>query len=213
MPSVPHVQIFIEILSNIHTSKDSPSEPTLVSCLQANSVLRAAALASRAWKKPYRIRYTHSDHEREQKRKELFGGDWRLMYYERRRIDKQGMDLLAEIREQRSGRHDRARRFTQELSFDVWDALKEESELMIPHWFREELRIEGNAAEDALPRQFWARTAMGIITRYQAIKMWTQLLDDPSSVSFEQGLAGLSAFFDTSLAEVCIHIPFRIGRR
>ncbi|KAI0095086.1 hypothetical protein BDY19DRAFT_65140 [Irpex rosettiformis] len=196
------VEVFIEILSYIPTSKEKPSEPTLVSCLQANSVIRVAASASRVWEKPYRVRYTHSDYEREEKRRERFGGDWRLMYLERRRIDQQALSLLADIRGQRSGRHDRARTFTQELSFDVWDALKEESEIPIPQWFQEGIEPEQNPAREALPRRFWAKTVMGIITRYKVLKTWAQLLDDPFALTFEQALAGLSAFFDTSIQEV-----------
>ncbi|KAI0706100.1 hypothetical protein BC835DRAFT_1409733 [Cytidiella melzeri] len=196
------VEIYIEILSHVPTSQDAPAEPTLLSCLQANSVIRAAALASRVWETPYRVRYTHSDYERERKRANVYGKDWRLMYIERRRIDQRGLALLDKIREERVGRHERARTFTQEYSYDIWDALKLESEVPMPHWFQDGTETEKCAAREALPRRFWAKTVMGVITRYHTVKMWASALDPRSPVTFEEALAGLSAFFDASTVEV-----------
>lgn len=137
------------------------------------------------------------------------------MYFERRRIDQQAMALLADIREQRSGRHDRARIFTQEFEFDVWDVLKEESEIPIPHWFQDGRETEESAAKNALPRRFWAKTVMGVIARCDVVKMWAELSDDTSAVTFERALAGLSAFFDVSLDEVriCSCIPLIVHIR
>lgn len=174
-------------------------------CLLANSVLSAAASASIVWRAPYRSRYTHCVEENEQKRRDTLGGDWRLMYLERRRLDREALELLAEIRKERSGRHEKARVFTQTLSFDVWDALRLESQLEIPGWFTDAPTPADTIVKpvrDALPRRYWAQTVLGTIARHEVMGLWARAFTNPTDVTFEQALAGLSAFFDVSIREV-----------
>lgn len=132
------------------------------------------------------------------------------MYFQRRKLDRRALTLLDEIREQRIGRHEHARTFAQELSWDVWDALKLESEIPIPAWFRDGPHTVqsdlGTVPQNALPRRFWAKTVMGVISRYHVTKMYARCLSptEGDSVSFEEGLSGLSAFFDESPFDVSL---------
>ncbi len=199
------LQIYIEILKVLPTSKSDPAEHTLLSYLQASSVTRTAALCSVCWKTPYDVRYTHCVCENEKKRKEASGGDWRLMYIERRRLDRRALRLLDEIREERSGRHERVRCFTQ-YPFDVWDALKLESELNVPNHFGglSEGPLPVNVPADALPRRYWAQAVLGVISRHSTLKRLAQVFTSPEgkNTSFEEALGALSSFFDVSPKEV-----------
>ncbi|THH02586.1 hypothetical protein EW026_g306 [Hermanssonia centrifuga] len=207
-PCLP-VEIYIEILKVLPTSKSDPAEHTLLSCLQASSVTRTAALCSVCWKTPYDVRYTHCVCENEKKRKEASGGDWRLMYIERRRLDRRALRLLDEIREERSGRHERVRCFTQ-YSFDVWDALKLESELNVPNYFGglSEGPLPVNVPADALPRRYWAQAVLGVISRHSTLKRLAQVFTSPEgkNTSFEEALGALSSFFDVSPKEVTLQL-------
>lgn len=206
----PAPQIYIEILKQLPTTRTDSSERTLVACLRTNSVVRAAALAPAVWAAPYRTRYTHCVETNERRRREAAHDDWRVMYVARRRLDQRALRLLDEVRTERGGRHEKARVFTQAYANDVWDALRLESELPIPSWFREGGLAAGGSAEgtvvaaEALPRRYWAQVMMGVISRFEVMGLWARVFANPADpmVTFEQALAGLSGFFDVSIREV-----------
>ncbi|EKM61317.1 uncharacterized protein PHACADRAFT_82095, partial [Phanerochaete carnosa HHB-10118-sp] len=191
------------ILSEIPASKEDPSEQTLLYCLRANSVLRAAALAPQVWKTPYLVRYTHSDEDRERQRRTDVSCDWRALYLWRRRLDREALSLLDRIRGERVGRHDVARRIAKEYGFDVWDFFREESCLPLPTWcYDQPPQDVVQSPPNALPRRYWAQVMLGVIARNSAIGLWSKVaLPNQQDVTFEEALAGLSAFFDVSAKE------------
>lgn len=204
-------QLYSAILALVPASKHDPSERTLLHCLAANSVLRAAALAPAVWRTPYRVRYTHADAARERERRAAAGDDWRVLYVQRRAADRAALGLVDAMRTARAGRNALARRIVQEYGFDVWDALREEAALPVPGWVRGERG--GEAPRDALPRRYWAKVVMGVVARREVVEVWGRAaVPEQEEVDFEHALAGLSAFFDVSVQEVscsragvCVH--------
>src|SRR6267154_4944455 len=100
----------VHVLEQLTPLTDSDeSINVLFSCLKASPSFRAAASVSLLWEPHYRVRYTVCDPANEQSRKQSTGGDWRLMYLERRRIDLKTLDILSKIvMERGDGRLERA---------------------------------------------------------------------------------------------------------
>ncbi|KAH9942962.1 hypothetical protein B0H21DRAFT_866326 [Amylocystis lapponica] len=198
------IEVYIHILSLIAPTRDHQDTTlkTLLSCLCANSHLRAAALAPFLWEALYRTRYTQCIEEKEHARREAARGDWHALYVARRVLDRRALQLVDAIRADVGGaaRHSRARVLAQELAFDVWDALELEAQLPLPLYFRTEGAVDLDLDEPvphALPRRYWARAAMGVIARYYTMVLWRSMAAG-AEVGFEEALAGLSAFFDES---------------
>lgn len=202
--------VYLEILKHLPISRDDPSSVvTLVSCLQANSKTRSAALSSPLWKPHYQVRYTHCDDTKETQRRDDAKGNWRLLYFARRRLDLRALQLADTIRlDSTCNRLEVARVFTKELSFDVWDALRLESQIQQPLCFRRdetEEEDESDVEPEAVPRRFWAETILGLIARNEAVKRWGNLLTmngDAQSLTFEDSMASLSSVFNVSAQEV-----------
>ncbi|TCD62407.1 hypothetical protein EIP91_006935 [Steccherinum ochraceum] len=200
--------IYLEILKVLPASReDESSIKTLVSCLSTNSIVRTAALSPLVWVHHYRARYIHSIDINEVERKLRTSGDWRLLYIERRWLDRRALLLADEIRMNATGRHEKAREFARELSLDVFDALRLESRLPLPSCLEKEGEdIQPDRAdEDILPRRFWAQSILGMIARYEATDVWERVFmaraDDPP-VPFVEALSSFSAVFDASMQEV-----------
>lgn len=185
-----------------------------MNCLLACSPLRSAALAPAVWKGLYRARYTHGVPEREKQRRDEAGNDWRVLYAQRRRIDREALSLLDSIRKERVGRHQHARTLVREYSFDVWDALRQESLLPTPNWYQgtgasEDTDVRVSVPDYALPRRYWARTVLGVIARHYVLGQWTKLVTPRrDEVDFIQAMSGLSAFFEVSPTEVGFYASF-----
>lgn len=209
------VELHTHILSFLPATRDRAdlSVKTLVSYSRANSYLRAAACQPGLWMRHYRARYTDCIAEREAQRREVAADNWRELYYARRGLDHKALALVDEIRRNPSGRHDKASLFAREYSFDAFDALELEAELPIPACFRSDAPGDTStkdASEEEIPyvmsRRYWAKALIGIIARCHTIKTWARLFSTPDneneSVTFEEALAGLSAFFDESPRQV-----------
>ncbi|PCH33952.1 hypothetical protein WOLCODRAFT_160478 [Wolfiporia cocos MD-104 SS10] len=216
-------ELIVYILSLLPAKRDhvDSSVKTLLSCLAANSHLRAAASTPKLWEAHYVTRYTECVEEREAARRARARGDWCVLYRERRILDKEALELVDEIRLRLGGRHQSARRLVSSYSFDVWDALELESELPLPMSLCPQVDVHNVLGEvhcvdvgnvpHALPRRYWARAIMGVIARHHVLKMWqtvyaphdTASPEEPSEpITFEQALAGLSAFFDKSPKQI-----------
>lgn len=205
-------EIYQIILSSIPPAYDDSSVRVLLAFTLANRQLLAAAHTSSLWKPHYFKRYLHTVEKREEERRTRLNGDWRRIYAERRSLDKQALKLVDEIREFVEGeRHEKARILLNQYGFDIWDALKLESEIPIPSCFRSpeslalaspsSLKVE--PADDALSRRFWARSVMGMLARVEAVDVWVQLFSaEAKLVSFEDALGSLSSGFNVSLQEV-----------
>ncbi|CCM03128.1 uncharacterized protein FIBRA_05249 [Fibroporia radiculosa] len=206
-------ELYAHILSFFPPARDhaDSSAKTLASCLCTNRHLRAVALHPGLWEPHYRARYTERVEENEARRAAETGGDWARMYAARRALDRAALVAVDEIRLHLCGRHLVARKIAQEYSFDVWDALEIEAQLPLPVYFRvgaDEGREEGEEAPEvphALPRRYWARAMLGVIARRYALGQWVRLYSSADeTVSFEEALAGLSAFFDESPKKVSV---------
>lgn len=217
------IELYIHILSFLPAARDHAdvSVRTLLACLSSNKQLRAAALHPMLWASHYRARYTECVESRECARVAASAGDWRVLYFQRRVLDRRALELVDAVRLQLNGRHDKANQFVREFSFDVWDALELEAQLPLPAYFRPEpekgeagaepVRMGEEVLEEvphAVPRRYWARAIMGVIARHHTLQLWVRLYSQEGgdeSITFEEALAGLSAFFDQSPKRVSVY--------
>ena len=195
--------VYVQILKQLPISAYSDEGPrTLAACLQANSLLRSAASIATLWEPHYRVRYTFSLPANELSRKQALGDDWRSLYMERIRLDRQVIKILDDIVMERDGRLERAREVTSTLSYDVWNALAAEAQCPIPEPFRGVFDSnEGQVPRHAIPRRFWARSLMGTIARSHAVRTWRQARDKDAD-TLETAIACLSSYFACPPMEV-----------
>ncbi|EGN93128.1 hypothetical protein SERLA73DRAFT_78970 [Serpula lacrymans var. lacrymans S7.3] len=198
--------IYLHILVKFPVSDHSDdSVKTLSACLRTNSTLREAASLSKVWEPHYKARYTECVTAEEELRKQAAGGDFRLMYMYRRRLDQQAVDILNGISMERTGRQGRAAQLAISLSYDVWNALELETRLT-PAEILEGLHQNArDIAPHAIPRRFWAKTLLGVIGRSAAVKLWAKLRPVPITqdmVSFETAFAALSTSFEYTPTQI-----------
>ncbi|KAH9836946.1 uncharacterized protein C8Q71DRAFT_756197 [Rhodofomes roseus] len=207
-------ELYADVLRFLPPDDDfaDTSVKTLVNCLGAHSQLRVAALQPSVWKHHYCARYTECVEEREAQRREKTKGDYRRMYIARRKLDRRALEAVDEIRLQLSGRHARAAAFVKEFSFDVWNALEREAQLPVPAYLLsgndggyldEDVDMDAHVDDipHVLPRRYWAKAMMGVVARHHTLQKWASLYsaeEEEHSVTFEDALAGLSAFYDQS---------------
>ncbi|PIL31755.1 hypothetical protein GSI_06459 [Ganoderma sinense ZZ0214-1] len=192
------VELYIQCLVQL-PGREPSSLHAVVSFLSANSVTRAAALDRPVWANLYRSRYTHNVAEREEERLTRHAGDWQMIFIERYKLDRAALDLVDFIRTRPEERDVASHRLVLEFSWDVWDALELETQVPIPHAFRDPAgEIESAPTPHALPRRFWATASLGAIARHHAVKRWACILQKDEGCMFEDVLTGLSAFMDVS---------------
>ncbi|KAI0801074.1 hypothetical protein C8Q74DRAFT_1364725 [Fomes fomentarius] len=199
-PELP-IELYTHILKSLPPG-DASTVKTLLSFFAVNTVLRTVASASIVWKPVYEAQYTQCVPENEARRRaELGNSNFYKLFRRRHEIDRRALALVDEIRLNVEGRSARARVLAREYSFDVWDALRVESVLPLPKYFR---RPPQDKAEDiepaphAFPRRYWARAVQGVIARYWAVVMWKRAVAGDQKVTFEELLMGFSAFFGWS---------------
>ncbi|KAI1789814.1 Transglutaminase-like superfamily-domain-containing protein [Ganoderma leucocontextum] len=196
LPVELHIQCLVQL-----PGREPSSLQTVVSFLSANSVTRAAALDKPVWESLYRSRYTHNVPEREEERLTRYAGDWQMIFIERYKLDRAALELVDCIRMHPEERDVASHRLVLEFSWDVWDALELETQVPIPHAFRDpagESAPYQEPAPHALPRRFWATASLGAMARYHAVKNWARILKRDEGCTFEDVLTGLSAFMDIS---------------
>ncbi|KAF7303238.1 F-box domain-containing protein [Mycena kentingensis (nom. inval.)] len=192
MPQLP-LDLFVHVLESLQPERASPdpSLTTLISCLQANSLLREAAQVPAVWERFYCVRYQHDNDQLRSAPSRFhsqFNGNWRDMYYARRRLDQAALDLLDEMVRARRNRYKYAAALTA-MSFDVWDALEIDCLFPVPSLF-------GTTQSYAITRRYWAEGAMNMILRRFAITQWGRLVDEGArSVSFVDAFSYMSCFF------------------
>ncbi|KAI9065934.1 hypothetical protein FKP32DRAFT_1590259 [Trametes sanguinea] len=199
------VELYIQVLNELPV-QDTSTLTTIISLLSVNKATRAAALDNSSWEKLYRSRYTHCDESREAERQQRSNGDYYSMFVERYKTDRTALQLLDYIRTIHGNYREGlaiASQIVQDMSFDVWDALKLETQLTIPKVFRDPTAedMEEEAAPHALPRSFWARSLLGAIGRTYAMQKWQRLNLPDHGETFDDVLAGFSAFQDCSPKE------------
>ena len=207
-PELP-VELYTHVLGLLDP-KQPISLKTLFSVLWTNHYLRTAASVSNLWKPYYELRYTQCVPENEARRRAQFGEDYFRLYMKRRELDHRALALVDLIRLEIPGRSARARVLVQELSFDVWDALRAETVLPLPKYFRSpQDKSTVEAAPHAFPRRYWARAVQGVVARYWAVRMWQRAAAGDFAVTFEEVLMGFSAFFGWSPYAVCVQSRFQ----
>jgi F-box protein 21 len=192
--------LYVKILEQLTPLTDSDeSINALISCLKASTSLRTAASVSGLWEPHYRVRYTICNPAKEQLRKKSTGGDWRLMYLERRRIDLKALDILFKIVTERGDRRlERAREVNSMFSFDAWNALDIAANYSLPETFREPGAPEERPAPPhAVPIRFWAQMLLGAIARSDAVRTWGELIliNNDTPQALELSFACVSSFF------------------
>ncbi|RPD82367.1 hypothetical protein L226DRAFT_528536 [Lentinus tigrinus ALCF2SS1-7] len=196
-PELP-VELYTHALGFLDP-KDPSALKTLFSVLWTSTYLRTAASVSSIWKPYYESRYTQCVPENEARRHAQFGGNYFKLYMKRRELDHRALELVDGIRLEIPGRSARARVLAQELSFDVWDALRAETVLPVPKYFRSRHdKSTVDAAPHAFPRRYWARAVQGVIARYWAVRMWQRAVAGDPGVTFEEVLLGFSTFLGWS---------------
>lgn len=203
------LDILIHTLSLLPALPSSDSSVFVLSCfLQSSRLLREAASISSLWEPHYRSRYLHCNERDESLRNSRTNGDWKLMYFERRRIDHDALDLLGKIVSRRDDQLDNIRRLFN-LSFDIWDALRIEAEQPLP-------AILGLAVNDvftprsdhakvapyAVTRRYWASSILEAISRSYAIQLWDREQRGDDSISFVESFSALSCFCGISPVQV-----------
>ncbi|KAH0838039.1 YccV-like-domain-containing protein [Lanmaoa asiatica] len=191
--------VYVQILKQLPISAHSDDGPrTLVACLRANSILQSAASIAALWEPHYRVRYTVSLPANELSRKRALGDDWKALYMERVRLDRQATKILDDIIMERDGRLERAREITSTFSYDVWNMLAAEAQCPIPEPFRGVYDSdEGEVPPHAIPRRFWARSLLGTIARSHAVRTWSEIKneEDNDADTLETAIACLSSYF------------------
>ncbi|KAL7285460.1 hypothetical protein ACG7TL_000557 [Trametes sanguinea] len=199
------VELYIQVLNEL-PDREPSTFSTVISFLSVNKNAHAAALDKSLWERLYRSRYTHCDESREAERRQRSNGDYHSMFIERYKTDRAALRLLTYIRtihgHYREGLSI-ASQIVQEMSFDVWDVVEPETQLPIPKVFRDPTSedMEEEAAPHALPRRFWARSLLGAIGRNYALRKWHRLNLPDHGETFDDVLAGFSAFQDRSPKE------------
>lgn len=164
----------------------------LVRISGVNKIIREAAQLPTLWASHYKAVYSICDPIREANRRSRYDNDYRLMFFERARMDNEALRDLDDIYLCRRSRSECARSLVR-LSYDIWNAIERESLSSLP----KAIQGHGDGAHPSVTRSFWAREALQMIARNEAIQRWGALLDSAvdNSMSIEEGFSGLSAFF------------------
>jgi len=203
MSSLP-LDLHITILRCLPPSRCRLAEDvalqTLVTYSMASSLLREAMSTPTLWEQHYRKRYRHNNSDTENLRRLRCEGNWRLMYYERCRIDMVALELIRDVTLHRVGRNEKAIMLSG-MGLDIWDVLDIETE------YAPDTRSLSNLDPPyALTQHFWVRQMLDIIAQEEAVRHWATLPKDAQVLvekrpSFEQAMLGLSAFFGKSLVD------------
>lgn len=196
------LDILINILSFLPPSrsqKDS-SGGTLAACLRVNSLFAEAARMPSLWKAHYEVRFEHCDETAESSRFSQSGDDWKQLYIERRRIDRQVQQCLASLVVNSPGRL----RLCKEVvtyGMDVWDVLDLErtSSLSAQLFETDEDRNPGPVSIKTTARRYWAGYILDRISRRTAVLLWRRFwTPDVQQPSFEETMTHLSCFYGCS---------------
>lgn len=208
------LDILINVLSFLTPirSRGDTNASTLVACLRVNSLFAEAARVPLLWKVHYETRFEHHDEEAELARLAKHQDDWRLLYFERGRIDHQIRQKLRELIFNRTQRQ----RLAQDIlvhRMDAWDTLELEQRCPVSPPFHPCSHNEddrGKAPQYAVTYRYWATHLLEVVSRYHAVRFWGRFWKEGvSSPTFEETMTHLSCFFGHSPKRVC---PFGLLR-
>lgn len=199
---LPH-DLLIAILDQLPASRNEDGGGQLARVSQTSAAFREASLVATLWKRQYCVRYRHARPDKESERNAAFGGDWRLMYFERRRMDAVALRLLRKIVMKRPGRYEHTAAVFR-LGFDIWDALDIESKgNVLPLVDQNVVHRPDQSSPPLFTRTFWAKSLMKSIARGYAFRLWGRVASPTGTgVAFVEAYSALSCFFGVSPKDV-----------
>ncbi|KAJ3725569.1 Hemimethylated DNA-binding protein YccV like-domain-containing protein [Lentinula guzmanii] len=195
VPSLP-LDVLVHILYQLPPSRDRDGEiavKTIVQCSFASVLFRQAAAIPSIWQQHYQVRYLHANEPHEDQRKARTGGHWKLMYAERRTIDKEVLKHLDSIVMKRVGRYEHANALTKYL-FDAWDVLEIEKGMVSPGEYMKICTL-GESHTLLSTKAYWASALLTSIGQTYVVGLWSSLRLGGQSVSFVPAFSSISCFF------------------
>ncbi|KAF8899011.1 hypothetical protein BD779DRAFT_1666757 [Infundibulicybe gibba] len=203
MPESPlPLDILIRILCQLAPSAKNDSVETLVAFLRTSVLFREAASFSPVWKSHYQKRYMHCVTANENERIKRLNSNWRMMYAERRRLDRSALEILESMVTEPDVECDYGKALVG-MSFDIWDTLRLEAQAPVPPIFSNgeegEEGSDGPVKPHAITRRFCATSVLEAISKGFAVALWGQFsLGNTAVVTFEDSHTALSCFFGES---------------
>ncbi|KAG7099605.1 hypothetical protein E1B28_001433 [Marasmius oreades] len=201
MNSVPRLPLdcLIHIFSQLSPSRSQDGEicvRTLARCSQVDTALRQASSVAAIWEPHYRTRYEQCNEVKDAERVKVYNDNFKLMFVERRRLDKIALTLMDKIVDSRQGRTEHAREVVK-MGLDVWDALKLEAEAL-----KGPLRTssDGSIPKPNATRSFWLHAILEEIARGYGVRLWRQMVHN--EVSYVDGYSSISCFFGKTQKEI-----------
>ncbi|EJT98195.1 hypothetical protein DACRYDRAFT_118922 [Dacryopinax primogenitus] len=203
-----HLALPIEIYEHIfQLLVPSPTEDAdvfaLAQCAATSSFMRSIATANLVWMAHYQVRYLASNPIKETERIAACNGSYFKLYRMRRLLDRRALDTLQDAIYRKQGRCTTGRLFAYDLGIDVHDVLRTQS---VMRWPRNIAKTDEPALDsltlDWIARPYWAREAMTVITKLEALRLWRKVVVQPQYVSFAEGFAAFSGFRGVSPQQV-----------
>lgn len=201
-----------ELYEAIFACLEPSSEPNdavvaLARCTQTSRFLRSTATLSHLWKRHYDARFTTCDPAREADRRARYGNDYYLLFGARAYIERRAQDLVDAVVGQETEEY---LSWGNVIAYAVGlDGLPVFMRNAVAPWPDTGSMPASNpvpqsppTTPDWLSRPYWAREAMGAITRLEAIQGWQRLSVEPNSMSLAQGLSLFSGFLNVPPSEV-----------
>ncbi|EIN13966.1 YccV-like-domain-containing protein [Punctularia strigosozonata HHB-11173 SS5] len=111
------------------------------------------------------------------------------------------MARVEDITVQPANRGELGRALVQDLGYDAWDVVQLELDYFTADKATDPRRTQ-RFLRRSISRAFWLKSVQGVIARYNAIRTWSLLRQDPPEVLMEEAFHGLSGFFGVSHQEL-----------
>lgn len=174
---------------------------SLCALQQTCTATRSAASLSLLWQPHYAARWTRQSREQEDRRQRRYASDYCHMYAARARLDNTAAELLDDLIRDRAARPNRAVQFADDLARDVWDYLLSQARL--------DAEVTLADDKDSYTRRYWARQALGVIARKEAIARAQARKPAYDHLTLEAAVTDLSAFWGRDVQEVRDLLPAR----
>ncbi|KZO97313.1 hypothetical protein CALVIDRAFT_563107 [Calocera viscosa TUFC12733] len=185
----------------------SPTDDTnvfaLAQCTATSSFVRSIASTNFLWKPHFDVRYFTNNPITDAERFAACKGSFYKLYRLRRLLDQRALDALDAIIYRKQGRCTLGRVLAYDLGADVYDVLRSQTEM---RWPKDIAKPNEPTVDPPTPdwiaRPYWAREAMGVITRLEALRLWRKAVVEPQYASFAEGFAAFSGFRGVSPQKV-----------
>ncbi|KZT51954.1 hypothetical protein CALCODRAFT_487495 [Calocera cornea HHB12733] len=194
-PPLP-IELYEHILQFlIPRANDDAGVFALAQCAATSSFVRSIATTNLLWKPHFEVRYFTSNTIKDAERFAACKGSYYKLYRLRRLLDQRALDTLDAIIYRKEGRCTLGRILAYDLGVDVYDVLRSQMQV---HWPKEIAKSGeptlNQPTPDWIARPYWAKEAVGVITRLEALRLWRKAVVEPQYVSFAEGFAAFSGF-------------------